>query len=264
MQLKWIKRNKYKIIAFIIGLYVVADVVMHKGLTRVMLPKNFPAYKIDNSFPENKNVLLNTDKNWVIGIDTKEMMNKVLIESSGIEIDVYFDLKKNIFDVHHDADNSTGLNLESQLAIYKQRGLKASIWIDLKNLDDSNCSSAATVLSDLRTKYDLTNKVLVESKRADLLKVFSDSGFFTSYYTPMFNPYSISDDEIKHWVDSLSLIITISKVNALSGYYFQYPFLHHYFPNYPILTWAPRDKFSLVNYFSRKKISGKKEIFILL
>lgn len=250
--------------AFIIGLYVLVDIVQHKGLVWILIPKKYPVYKIDNNHPRNKNKLINNNKEWEKAINTKELLNAVKVESSGIECDVYFDIQKNIFDIHHDPDESIGLTLESQFQLYKQRELQASIWIDLKNLDDSNCSSAVTVLSELRTKYDLKDKVLVESVRADLLKVFSDSGFFTSYYTPMFNPYRLSDDEIKHRVDSLSFIINISNVNALSGYYFQYPFLHHYFPNYPILTWTGHDKFSLVNYFIRKKISGAKEIFILL
>lgn len=250
--------------AFSIGLYVLVDVVQHKGMTRVMLPENFPDYKIDSSFPKNKNTLINTGKEWVKGIDTKELMNKVNSKNSGFELDVYFDLQKKIFDVHHDADKSIGLNLEEQLLIYKQRGLQAGIWLDLKNLEDSNCLSAVNALSALRTKYDLKNKLLVESNRANLLATFSDSGFFTSYYTPVFNPYKLSDAEVKHWVDSISSVIDQSKVNALSGYYFQYPFLHHYFPNYPILIWAANDRFSLVNWLFKKKVAASKEVFIAL
>lgn len=250
--------------AFSIGLYVLVDVVQHKGMTRVMLPENFPDYKIDSSFPKNKNTLINTDKEWVKGIDTKELMNKVNSKNSGFELDVYFDLQKKIFDVHHDADKSIGLNLDSQLQIYTKRGLQSSIWIDLKNLDDTNFAPALNELINLRTKYGLTDKLLVESSRADLLTALSNSGFFTSYYTPVFNPYKLSDAEVKHWVDSISSVIDQSKVNALSGYYFQYPFLHHYFPNYPILIWAANDRFSLVNWLFKKKVAASKEVFIAL
>ena len=264
MLLKWIFKNKYKLMAFIIGLYVLADVVQHKGLTRVMLPKNFPEYKIDSSFPGNKNILINTGKAWVKGIDSKELMNVVITKSSGIEFDVYFDVQKNIFDVHHDPDNSIGLNLEEQLRIYTQKGMQAGIWLDLKNLDDSNYLSAAAVLSAIRTKYNLENRLLVESSRADLLTVFNDGGIFTSYYTPVFNPYLIGDQEMKDQVDSLSRVIAKSKVNALSGYYFQYPFLHHYFPNYPILLWSANDRFSLVNWLFKKKVAASSEVFIAL
>jgi hypothetical protein len=208
--------------------------------------------------------LINGDKEWVKAVDSKEMMSKVDTGISGMESDVYFDRRKNKFDVHHDIDNSTGLNLEELLDEYSKRKLKASIWLDIKNLDDSNYIRALAALIQLRNTYQLTNKLLVESNRADLLTAFSDSGFYTSYYTPMFNPYLINDDEIKHWVDSLSKVIHDSKVDALSGYYFQYPFLHRYFPNYPVLIWAANDRFSLVNRIFKKKVAGAAGIFIVL
>ena len=264
MPLKWIFKNKYKLMAFIIGLYLVVDIIQHKGLTRVLLPKQFPAYKTDTSHPQNKNVLINKNKEWVKAVDSKKLLGKLDSMISGIECDVYFDLQKKIFDVHHDPDNSIGLDLDDLLNDYRKRNLQASIWLDLKNLDDSNYNLAVITLTDLRNKYRLTNKLLVESNRADLLIAFSDSGFYTSYYTPMFNPYQINDEETKHWIDSLSVVIAKSKVNALSGYYFQYPFLHHYFPNYPVLIWAANDRFSLVNWLFKRNIAADKDVFIAL
>ena len=264
MLLKWIFKNKYKLMAFIIGLYLLADIIQHKGLTRGLLPKTFLPYKTDTSHPQNKNILINKNKEWIKAVDSKELLNKVDSTASGIECDVYFDLQKKIFDVHHDPDNSIGLNLDELLNEYNKKGLQASIWLDLKNLDDSNYKLAVITLTYLRNKYRLTNKLLVESSRADLLTAFSDNGFYTAYYTPMFNPYQLNDEETKRWVDSLSSVINKSKVNALSGYYFQYPFLYHYFPNYPVLIWSANDRFSLVNWLFKKKIAGSKEVFIVL
>jgi len=228
------------------------------------LPDEFPVYTISSGHPGNKNILINENKEWVKAVNTKELMNKIRPNCSGLECDIYFDMEKKTFDVHHDPDGSTGLDLDGLLNEYSKRKLGASIWLDLKNLDDSNFNAALAVLIDLRNKYGLTNKLLVESNRADLLTAFSDSGFFTSYYTPMFNPYQVSDKEIKHWVDSLSTVISKSKVSALSGYYFQYPFLRQYFPNYPVLIWAANDRLSLINWLFKRKVAGTKEIFIAL
>ena len=138
MLLKWIFKNKYKLMAIIIGLYLLADVMQHKGLTRVLLPKTFPVYKTDTSHPQNKNVLINKNKEWVKAVDSKDLLNKIDSTASGIECDVYFDRQKKIFDVHHDPGNSTGLNLDELLNQYNKRSLQASVWLDLKNLDDSN------------------------------------------------------------------------------------------------------------------------------
>jgi len=263
--LKWIAKNKYKLMPFIlIGLYLSVDVAMHKGLTRVLFPKKFHDYKIDNSYPKSKNVLINTNKEWKKAIDTKEQINTVDINASGIECDVYFDTTKKIFDVHHDPDKSIGLNFDTLLQLYTNRGLKASIWLDFKDLDEYNCKPAVTELVRLRDKYGLAGKILVESRRPELLAAFTDSGFFTSYYTPMFNPYRFNNDQVNYWVDSLTKAIQNSKVNAISGYYYQYDFLHHYFPNYPLITWADDDKWSFVNWLFKRKAARSKEVFIVL
>ena len=264
MPLKWIMRNKYKLIAAVIGAYLLIDLVLHKGLLRVLIPKTFPVYKMQASHLPNNNRLINTNAAWTKAINTIALMNKVNKESSGLECDVYFDQNKNGFDVHHDEDRSIGLNLDDLLQVYHERSLQASVWLDFKNLDTVNETSSLAELIRLRKKYGLTNKILVESSKANLLKDFGDSGFFTAYYTPVFNPYLISDDTIGRWVDSLSAVINNSSVNALSGYYFQYPFLHRYFPNYPILIWSPNDKFSLVNWWYKREIAATRAVFITL
>ena len=264
MPLKWIVQNKYKLIAAVIGAYLLIDLVVHKGLVRVLIPKTFPVYKMPAGHPPNNNTLINTNKEWTKAINTIALMNKVNKESSGLECDVYFDQNKNDFDVHHDEDRSIGLNLDDLLEVYHARNLQAAVWFDFKNLDTINKTASLTELIRLRKKYGLTNKILVESSKANLLKDFGDSGFFTAYYTPMFNPYLINDDSVVRWVDSLSAVINNSTVNALSGYYFQYPFLHRYFPNYPILIWSPNDPLSLVNWWYKREIAATRAVFIAL
>ena len=63
---------------------------------------------------------------------------------------------KNSFDVHHDPDNNNGYSLEDlcTVAIGKKE-LNASIWLDIKNLNDSNASMVLKSLIVLRDKYGL-------------------------------------------------------------------------------------------------------------
>ncbi len=262
--LRLIAHNKYKLMAFIIGLYLVVDVLQHKGQARLLFSKNFPAHNIDAGIPQSKRTLLNTNKNWKKGINTKELMNALDADAAGFECDVYFDTAKNSFDVHHDEDKSIGLDLNILLELYEQKKLTSSIWLDLKNLNDANSKAVLFSLIQIRNKFNLQNKLLVESNRADLLTEFSDSGFYTSYYVPMFNPYQINNAELKFWTDSMSSVLKKAKVNALSGYYFQSSFLQHYFPEYPVLIWAANGRFSLVNYLFKRKINRNKTIFIAL
>jgi heptose-I-phosphate ethanolaminephosphotransferase len=186
------------------------------------------------------------------------------VDDAGFECDVYFDTAARSFNVHHDPDKNMGYSLDNLLLSYQQKQLRASIWLDIKNLDDSNMGSVLRSLIDIRNKDKLQNKILVESGKADLLTAFSDSGFFTSYYVPFFNPYKISKDEMNLMADSIASIISKSKINALSGYYFQCSFLNHYFPQYPVLTWIDNADFSLVNFLFKRKINADKSIFIAL
>ena len=262
--LKLIAQNKYKLMAFIIGLYLLVDVLQHKGLTRVLFPKKFTEAKEQTLLPQSKSVLTNKDKNWKKGVNTKERMNGFTSDYAGFECDVYFDTVSKSFDVYHDPHKSTGYSLNNLLELYQQKKLQASIWLDIKNLNNLNAASLLQTLIELRNTYKLQNKILVETGRADLLTAFSDSNFYTVYYAPFFNPYKINKDEINLWADSIASVISKSKVNALSGYYFQSSFLSHYFPKYPILTWADNSSFSLANYFFQQKMNADKSIFILL
>jgi hypothetical protein len=262
--LKWIAQNKYKLMAFIIGLYLVVDVLQHKGQARVLFPKDFTEVKKETLLPQSKSILINKDKNWKKAVNTRERMNELMVDDAGFECDVYFDTVARSFYVHHDPDKNIGYNLDNLLQLYQQRKLEAGIWLDIKNLGDSNAHAVLQTLTELRNKYKLQNKILVESGRADLLTAFSDSSFFTVYYAPFFNPYKISKDEMNSIADSMAWVIRKSKINALSGYYFQSSFLKHYFPQYPVLTWVDNSTFSLVNYLFRRKINTDKSVFIAL
>lgn len=262
--LKLIAQNKYKLMGFIIGLYLLVDVLQHKGQTRVLFPKDFsePDYVIMQLHSTSK--IVNKNKNWKKGINTREQLNKLNIELAGFECDVYFDTVTRSFDVQHDADKSIGYKLNDLLQLHQQKKMQAGIWLDIKNLHDSNAALILRELIKLRNEYGLMDRLLVESGRADLLTAFSDSNFFTSYYVPFFNPYTINKKELTLWGDSIASVISKSRINALSGYYFQSSFLSHYFYQYKVLTWVDEFSFSLVNMLFQRKISADTSVFIVL
>ena len=260
----YLQKNKYKLLLFVFALMIGLDMFLHKGLVRFLLPKTFGTYRIENVKPLNRDGFLNTNKNWSKAINTTELIQSITIDKSGIELDIYYDTIKGIFDVHHDPDKSVGQNFEDLLIIYKNKNLQASLWMDFKNLHENNIDKALQTLIQLRAKYNLQNKILVESSNPNLLKPFSDNQFFTSYYTPSFNPYTSSEEGNKIWFDSIATLLRKYPVHALSCYYFQKPFLHQYFPHFPILTWAPNDKWSFVNWIYKQKVNADSTTFITL
>lgn len=240
------------------------DVIMHKGMVRVMIPETFlsippSAQKVSPEIP-----LINNNKEWAKAVNTVEKMKKIPLNTSGIEMDIYFDSPANTFSVHHNIQDTSYCQFEDLLKLYQKMQLTASIWMDFKNLSPQNQQEALNTLIALREKYHLKNKILVESSFPELLTPFVDQDFYTSYYTPDFNPYLISKDSLKKIAGQIHHNLTKSKVQALSGYYFQFRFLHERFPNYPILIWGSNDRFSLINLIYTNFIKHKKEVFIKL
>lgn len=262
--LKWIAQNKYKAMAFIIGLYLLVDIVQHKGQVRVLFPKQFSGPQYGMLQPQSNNTLMNRHKNWVKAVNTRDRMNRLSVLENGFECDVYFDRSTNSFAVHHDPGKANSYRLDELLQVCQQKKMQAGIWLDIKNLDDSNAASCLTALITLRNTYGLQGRILVESVRADLLAPFTGSSFYTAYYIPFFNPYRLNDQQTQLWADSIAAGISRSRINALSGYYFQCSFLKHYFPQYPVLTWVDKAPFSLVNFLFRRKINAEPSIFIAL
>lgn len=250
--------------AFITGLYLLVDVVQHKGQARVLFPGSYNATAYLALYPAGNTVLMNRDKNWVKAVNSTERMNQLTGNEPGIECDVYFDTTTKTFDVHHDPGKSNGCRLDDLLKQYQQKKMQAGIWLDIKNLDEENAASCLSSLIKIRNAYNLQSRILVESAHAGLLNAFCDSGFFTAYYIPFFNPYQINANQERSWADSIASQIGQSKINALSGYYFQTGFLKHYFPSYPVLTWVDKASFSLVNYLFQRKINADTSIYIAL
>lgn len=263
MLLKAIIRNKYKSIAAILLLLLLLDGWTHKGQLRVLFPKDFgsapPGDTLPASFP-----LQNTGKYWVKGINTPARFNKLDNTVSGFECDVYFNQQENSFEVRHDANEQTQVRLHQLLELYALKKMQCPVWLDFKNCSSANNRQAVQLLRSYQQQYGLQQKILVESSDPGALAVFSDSGFFTSYYVPRFNPYLLDADSLEKWKQRLSHAFSISHAHALSGYYFQYPFVKSCFPGFPVLTWAPRKSFSLVNWFFRRKLDSDPALYIIL
>lgn len=262
--LKWIAQNKYKLMAIITGMYLLVDVLQHKGQARVLFPKEFPGSPYQVLPVQSMNDITGGSKNWIKGVNTKEQMSKLDVDIAGFECDVYFDSTTKTFEVHHDPGRGSNYRLEDLFMQYQQKKMQAGIWLDIKNLDEGNAASCLSTLIKIRNDVNLQNRILIESGHARLLNVFCDSGFFTVYYVPFFNPYQVNDDQAKGFADSIASQLGQSKIYALSGYYFQSSFLKNYFPRYPVLTWIDNKPFSLVNYLFQRKINADTSIFIAL
>lgn len=248
--------NKYTLSVLIMLAYLATDIILHKGMSRAMLPASFTNMRIPQDFSKCEQPLFVKGKKWIKAVNTVKKIELLTTGAAGLEIDVYFDETKNYLHVYHDSAGYSQLNIEAILKVYQARKLSSSIWLDFKNLSAANEKQSLKYISFLRLKYKLQNKIIIESSFPEFLQSFCDSGFFTSYYTPFFNPYLCSQEMLNNHIDNISNVLNKYKVCALSGYYFQYPALKKYFPGYPILTWSDNTNFSFItNYFNRKLLN---------
>jgi hypothetical protein len=256
--------NKYTLVVLMLLLCVMLDILMHMGMSRVMIPKTFTVKRDAQRFPMCNQPLVLSGKYWEKAINSVSKMQGIPLDAAGIEMDVYFDGHKNEFQVYHDSSSFSAVSASSLLGLYDSKHLTASIWFDFKNLSSANERQALQYLVHLRSKFHLQNKVIVESSSPQFLQSFCDSGFHTSYYTPYFNPYEMSEQEILLAIDSVSSVIRQYPTSAMSGYYFQYPLLKKYFPQYPILTWADKSAFSIISLLFHHKLGNDSQVKIVL
>lgn len=257
--------NKYTVSVFIMLAIVATDILLHKGMSRTILPENFtnkrePQLRL-GVCTQN---LISTGKPWLKAVNTPELILVIDSSTHGFEMDVYFDTSVNKFFVYHDSARLSNITAEDILNIMESRRINASVWFDFKNLTDGNKEKALTHLLQLKNKYKLQDKMLVESSDAKALRLFCESGFFTSYYIPFFNPYQETENNLINRIDSISALLKKYPASALSGYYFQTPFLKKFFPAFPLLTWTDDSKISLVNNLFNRKLEADENIKIVL
>lgn len=256
--------NKYTISCIIVLLLVAVDVVLHKGMSRVMMPASFTQQRSAKSFPICEQALISTDKKWVKAVNTTAKLLSLDSNTAGVEMDVYFDTIANTLFVYHDSSVISSTGIESILNVWASKKMQGSIWLDFKNLSLSNKRSALLYITSLRERFGLANKLIVESSDPASLDVFCRQGFFTSYYVPFFNPYSMSEDDLLRTIDEIAQQLNQHKVSALSGYYFQYPFLKKYFPEFPILTWTDYSAVSMVSNIFSSSLLNDAQIKVVL
>ena len=257
-------KTKYFLGLSLIFILLSADMLFHKGMTRVLIPDSFAKDVLPMDFPHCNTTLIQKSKNWIKAIDNEDAIKKLSASTDGFEVDVYFDTTINSFYVYHDSADISSLTISRLLDIYQQRNLSSSIWFDFKNLNYFNYEKSLIAFAALRRKYHLENKMIIESSQIQYLPAFCENGFFTSYYTPYFNPYKLKEKDLKKIIDTISHNLKLYPVSALSGYYFQYSFLKKYYPNYPILTWAEKNNFSLISVIFNWHLEKEAHLKIIL
>ena len=99
-----------------------------------------------------------------------------------IEVDSVFRESRK-FDVTHDADTTFYLGLASYFSYMRKK--KGKMWLDIKNLTPENRIMALSSLDRLVESFQIEkDRLIIEGQSWKALEVFTQSGYYTSFYVP--------------------------------------------------------------------------------
>ncbi|MAM34209.1 MAG: hypothetical protein CMH28_03950 [Micavibrio sp.] len=148
----------------------------------------------------------------------------------GYETDLIF--QDGVFKVSHDREDVHNLTLKDLLE-YELPGKSMKIWLDVKNLGDQTFEGALSRLTELDVKYDLKDRVIVESStRSEKFADLSNAGFHISYYLPTGHIDDLLEEKdengLKAEAQRVSEQAKLQNLSAVSFDIKLYPFVTEY------------------------------------
>lgn len=135
--------------------------------------------RVAKTSPELRNSL------WAHRVNTLAKMREAAQLFSGVEIDVVYDPDKRVLMVHHPPQAPSGLTLEAQLAYADRIKPGLGLWLDLKNLNETNAARVLAELDRLDSRHAIRARALVETDHSGpAAALLRKAGYRTSYYLP--------------------------------------------------------------------------------
>lgn len=165
------------------------------------------------------------DKIWLHRTNSIEKLHEFEQEYKNFECDVLFLTDSATFEIGH--DEPSGEPLKPYLD-FLGANPDRELWLDLKNLNESNCIQAETTLTGLLAQRDVDkDQLIIESRDWKALHHFTQEGYYTSCYLDIPHIDELSDAECLHRLDSIQQIAHSGAVSALSFPASYYAFLRN-------------------------------------
>lgn len=183
-------------------------------------------------------------------VNSIEKLNAVKNNFNGVELDLMYDKKENLFDINHPPAKSINLNLSDYLA--HSKSLKNLIyWFDFKNIDSSNTNKSLYELNRITAKLNIPrNHIIIESSFPELITNFKKAGYNTSYYLPPFL-YSKSKDSLNYYINQIELKTKNYPTDYISFDYLNFPIISNRFPHIKKISWYSDQKGIINKIYSK-------------
>ena len=172
----------------------------------------------------------NYQKLWAHRVLNFNDANNKFSNFKGVEIDVFFEIEKKVFDVRHHGEYKGNTLLDFLNNINNK---ELFLWIDLKNLNYENVLAIRNRLNELIDNGVSKAHLLIESRNIELLEVLQNEGFYVSYWLPDFNLFKSTYEVFKVKNDLIKY-----KPNAISCSYHNVDFYSRKFPKYNLHCWT--------------------------
>ena len=195
----------------------------------------------------------------------KSVQNAINNGFHGVEIDIFFETKKNKFIVQHDKvqnKQKKSLFLENIFRALNQEKQQCYFWLDFKNLKKLNSKEIAQAkehLYSLIKKYKLAYKLFVESRNPINLYQFKGSMPIYTLYLPSINPKSFLYQIQKAYLKLILRIFNNNEKGEIDGISLNYSRYDEKiakdFSQFPFFLWTTNDTKKINELIQHKQIS---------
>ena len=204
-------------------------------------------------------------KIWKHGVYSKYDAQKLEDIFDGLEVDVIYSPEKNdIYVGRVVADTSKNLPLDEWLSALKEPE-NMCYWVDFKNLSKDNAKKVFKVMDQLVKKYNIKDKVFIESPDINALRIAKNKKYHTMLWVE--NLYYWENRDLEDTIYVMNQIRSqIKKLqpDAISCMYTMFPILCDSFPDQNIHFWDTPKKYNQENVEFTKKLCKEESVKVIL
>ncbi|WP_299246174.1 hypothetical protein [uncultured Aquimarina sp.] len=202
------------------------------------------------------------DKVWAHRANSTEKLHSALQYFEGVELDLIYDTEGGFFDVNHLTSESVGLKFEEYIDTLDKTQYPL-LWLDIKNLNKDVANDILDKLLRIFSKrnYPLNN-ILIETRYANALPIFTKEGFKTSYYLP-YDLRKRDEEKLQVVIQKIKKTLKEQPDIGISTNHKDYHIIKEHFPNRRKYIWVLVPMIN-IDFFTTKEILRDEKVEVVL
>jgi len=178
--------------------------------------------------------LIGLDKIWPHRVNSLERLRYLYNDFAGFECDIRFNSNNHHCYIAHDSSELDSLIFDDYLNLADPD--HKLFWLDTKNLNAGNVDDFCRELDELDKRWQIRNRIIVESSDTAALNKIEAGGWLSSYYLP---PIAASAQSEQDYLNATAAWINEHR-SLISQEASMHAFLSSHFPEKKQLAWDLR------------------------